>query len=187
MTYMNTTKSKTINNHAPRRTNPARNSLQGKINRAAGRAFEERIDLTFEYYRKRGFALIDKTPEPTKILKKEEGGKFIGVYTKKAQPDYKGTVKGGRTVIFEAKFTSTDRLQATAVTDAQWEYMTIATELGAYCFVIAGFRSGNVYKIPWRIWSRMKDKYGRKYVREEDIEEYKINQTPTGLLMILGD
>lgn len=187
MNYMNTTKSKTINSHAPRRTNPARNSLQGRINRAAGRAFEERIDLTFEYYRKRGFALIDKTPEPTKILKKEEGGKFIGVYTKKAQPDYKGTVKGGRTVIFEAKFTSTDRLQATAVTDAQWEYMTIATELGAYCFVIAGFRSGNVYKIPWRIWSRMKDKYGRKYVREEDIEEYKINQTPTGLLMILGD
>ena len=168
----------------PRRSNPERNSVQGKINRAAGRAFEDRIDLTFEYYKKRGYALIDKTPEPTRIIRKMEGGQFIGVYSHKGQPDYKGTIKGGRTVIFEAKFTATDRLQASAVTETQWEYLTKASELGAWCYILGGFRTGGVYKIPWYVWKGMKEKYGRKYVTEADLEPFRVNISSTGLLMI---
>lgn len=187
MTLKTPQKQTNVVNHAPRRSNPARNSVQGKINRAAGRAFEDRIDLTFEYYKKRGFALVDKTPEPFRVIRREDGGKFLGVYTKQAQPDYKGIMNGGRTVIFEAKFTSTDRLQSTAVTEAQWEYLTRATELGAWCYILGGFRSGNAYKIPWHVWRGMKDRFGRKYVTEADLEEFKINISSTGLLMIFTD
>lgn len=163
----------------------AQHALQGKINRAAGRAFEERIDLTFEFLKKKGKAMIDKTPEPTKIIQKLEGGRFVGVYTKKGQPDYKGILPGGKTVIFEAKFTSTDRLQQSAVTEGQFDYLTKASELGALCYIIGGFRSGNVYKIPWRVWCTMKDRFGRKYVTEDDLEEYIVSNTRAGLLVLV--
>lgn len=184
MTYQSSTRR--VVRKIPDKDKQARNSIQGRINRAAGRAFEERIDLTFEFYRKRGVALIDKTPEPTKIIKKEEGGKFLGVYTKKGQPDYKGILPGGKAVIFEAKFTATDKLHYSMVTDAQIEYMAQATALGAECYILGGFRTGDVYKIPWRVWATMKDRFGRKYVTEDDVEEFKISQSRSGLLVILG-
>ena len=40
--------------------------LQGKLNRARGKEFEGRLDAAFEYYRLRGSALVEKTPEPMK-------------------------------------------------------------------------------------------------------------------------
>ena len=84
--------------------------LLGKIARQKGQYFEQRLDSTFDYYRERGYAEIEKTPEPMKVIKPEGNGRFLACYTKKAQVDYKGTIKGGRTVLFEAKFTATDRL-----------------------------------------------------------------------------
>ena len=100
---------------------------QGKKNREEGRAFEELLDHTFAYYSSKGYAQIDKTPEPFKIIKRLENTRFIGCFAKRAQPDYKGTIKGGRTVIFEAKYTSTDRLTQDRVNDTQAEYMTQAS------------------------------------------------------------
>lgn len=164
----------------------AKNSIQGRINRAAGRGFEERIDIAFDYYRKMGYALIDKTPEPMKVIKREDGGRFIGFFTKKAQPDYKGLVKGGKAVLFEAKFTSTDKMHSGALTDTQIKYLMEASNLGAQCFILVGFKTGNVYKIPWPVWFHMKERFGRKYVKEDDLEEYIVSQTKTGVLMILG-
>lgn len=163
-----------------------RNSIQGRINRAAGRGFEERIDTAFEYYRKMGLALIDKTPEPMKVIKREDGGRFIGFFTKKAQPDYKGLVKGGKAVLFEAKFTSTEKMHSGALTETQIKYLTEAANLGAQCFILVGFKTGNVYKLPWPVWYHMKERFGRKYVTENDLEEYIVSQTKTGVLMILG-
>ena len=80
--------------------------LLGKIARQKGQYFEQRLDSTFDYYRERGYAEIEKTPEPMKVIKPEGNGRFLACYTKKAQVDYKGTLKGGRTVLFEAKFTA---------------------------------------------------------------------------------
>ena len=84
--------------------------LLGKIARQKGQYFEQRLDGSFDYYRDRGYAVIEKTPEPMKVIKPEGSGRFLACYTKKAQVDYKGTLKGGRTILIEAKFTSTDRL-----------------------------------------------------------------------------
>ena len=130
--------------------------------------------------------MIDKTPEPVKIIQRLEGGRFKAVYDKKAQPDYKGTLKGGRSVMFEAKYTSSDRITADRVTEAQWKYLDQAAALGAWCYILAGFSSGNVYKIPWEVWAKMKDFFGRKYVTENDLKQYLVQPEHGSLLMILG-
>lgn len=158
---------------------------QGKKNRAEGQLFEAVLDRTFAYYSEKGYALIDKTPEPFKIIKRLEQMRFIGCFVKRAQPDYKGTIKGGRSVIFEAKYTSTDRITQDRVSDAQWSYMDRATELGARCFVLAGFKSGGIYRIPWPVWSDMKKKFGHKYVTENDLSEYRISKSWNDMLLIL--
>ena len=158
---------------------------QGRKNRAEGQLFEAVLDRTFAYYSEKGYAKIDKTPEPFKIIKRLEHLRFIGCFQKKAQPDYKGTIKGGRTVIFEAKYTDSDRIQQDRVSDAQWSYMEQVTELGARCFVLAGFKSGGIYRIPWPVWSDMKKKFGHKYVTEKDLSEYRISKSWNDMLLIL--
>lgn len=172
------------NRTAGKKAPDPRRQQQGRENRAEGKEFERRIDEAFAYCRSRGSALIDKTPEPTKVIKRMEGGKFVAVIDKKAQPDYKGTIKGGRSVMYEAKFTSTDRLTADRVTDAQAEYLTQAETLGARCYILAGFRSGNVYKIPWREWKNMSAYFGRKYVKETDLQDYLVPEGNFGFLII---
>ena len=67
--------------------------LLGKIARQKGQYFEQRLDGSFDYYRDRGYAVIEKTPEPMKVIKPEGSGRFLACYTKKAQVDYKGTLK----------------------------------------------------------------------------------------------
>ena len=161
------------------------NQKQGKKNREEGQLFEAVLDRTFAYYSEKGYAKIDKTPEPFKIIKRLEYLRFIGCFQKKAQPDYKGTIKGGRTVIFEAKYTSTDRITQDRVSDLQAAYMDQETALGARCFVLAGFKSGGIYRIPWPVWSDMKKKFGHKYVTEDDLSEYRISKSWNDMLLIL--
>ena len=168
----------------PRVQDP-KNREKGKKNRAEGKAFEEILDLTFAYYSAKGYALIDKTQEPMKIIKRLSNVRFIACFLKKAQPDYKGTIKGGRTVIFEAKYTDTDRMTQDRVSDDQADYMDRATQLGARCFVLAGFKNGGVYRIPWIIWRCMKEKFGRKYITEKDIQEYRVSKSWNDMLLIL--
>lgn len=159
--------------------------LLGKIARQKGQYFEQRLDSTFDYYRERGYAEIEKTPEPMKVIKPEGNGRFLACYTKKAQVDYKGTTKGGRTVLFEAKFTATDRLTQDRVIDKQASYMDRHQRLGARCFVVAGFSTDEVYKIPWDDWRRMKELFGRKYVKETDLQNYRVKTAWNGTLFLL--
>lgn len=162
-----------------------RRQLQGRISKAKGKKFEESLDAAFDHYAKLGFAVIEKTPEPMRPIKALEGGKFIAFFEKKAQPDYKGTIKGGRSVMFEAKFTAGDRMEQNRVLREQGECMDRHQRLGAHCFIIAGFASGTVYRIPWLVWSQMKEHFGRKYVTEADLDKYRVPTARNGVLMIL--
>lgn len=164
--------------------NPKR-QLQGLNNRAEGKAFEKLLEKTFDYYALAGYARIDKTPEPMKVLRKLDKGRFIACFEKKAQPDYKGIIKGGRTVIFEAKFTSKDRIAQDAVNDDQAEYLNGAAALGARCYVLAGFKSGTVYRIPWDAWADMKKIFGHKYVTEAELKPYQVGTAWNDRLLIL--
>ena len=105
---------------------------------------------------------------------KDRQGKFTACYTKKAQPDYKGTLKGGRSVVFEAKHTSGDRLEQSVVTDDQRKRLDRHMALGAECFVMVSFGFREFFKVPWAIFRAMKEHYGRKYIKPEDVQEYKV-------------
>ena len=105
--------------------------LLGKIARAKGERFESRLDAAFAYYKKTGFADVEKTPEPMKPIQSLSNGRFIACFVKKAQPDYKGILKGGREIMFEAKFTATDRMEQSRVLPGQCEYMDRHQALGA--------------------------------------------------------
>lgn len=158
----------------------------GAVSKAKGKQFEQRLDASFAYYAQRGYAIIEKTPEPMRPTKALSNGKFIAYFEKKAQPDYKGTLKGGRTVMFEAKFTAADRMEQSRVLQGQADYMERQQSLGARCFVVSGFSSGEVYSIPWEVWSHMKEHFGRKYVTEADLEPYRVYIARNGTLLLLG-
>lgn len=159
--------------------------LLGKIAKQMGQRFEAKLDASFEYYACRGFAIIEKTPEPMRPTKSLGNGKFIAYYEKKAQTDYKGTIRGGRSIIFEAKFTSAGRMEQSRVLENQADYMDRHQVLGARCFVVAGFSTGGVYRIPWEIWRDMKTHFGRKYITEADLEKYRVQTAWNGTLMLL--
>ena len=173
----------------------ARRQWQGQKSRAMGKMFEDRLDRSFAYYKAKGFALVEKTPEPVKVLSRpDKYQRFTACFAKAAQPDYKGTIKGGRTVVFEAKFTwgQDQRIQQDAVKkgkdgeDGQVEYLDRYESLGARCYIVAGFASGAVFRVPWDVWKNMKTLFGRKYVTEADLGKYRVETSWNDVLLLLG-
>ena len=145
--------------------------LQGKLSRERGKSFEETVDIICQVYEKNGFARIEKTPEPMKILKYLDGGKFEAVFEKSAQPDFKGVIKGGRTVVFDAKYTESDRIRYQVLSDFQRETLLEYSQLGAMAFVLVGFSNGKIYKIDINEWNNMKQDFGRLYIKQEELDK----------------
>lgn len=148
--------------------------LIGSRSRSTGAAFEKLIEVSCEVYKSRGLAYIEKTPEPMRpISGADRQGKFTAIYTAAAQPDYKGTLSGGRAVVFEAKHTDSDTMKQERVTPAQAEALRIHYELGALCFVLISIKD-RCFAIPWEVWDNMKQIYGRKYITASDVKEYEV-------------
>ena len=159
-------------------------SFQGRVNHAQGQLFEWRIEAALRRYQQSGEAVVEKTPEPMRPLQRLEGGRFLAVFEKPAQPDYKGTLRGGRAVVFEAKHTSTGRMTQDRVTGEQAKRLDQHQQAGALCFVVCGFGQ-DVYRIPWKLWRSMQSAFGRKYITPQDVEEYRVPQGKGGVLLLL--
>lgn len=138
-----------------------------------GRAFEEDILTACEFYKLQGIAIVNKVNEPYRVVRKLDGGKFIGIHIEHAEPDFKGVLKGGRAVAFEAKYTGKTRIQKNAVTETQEEWLEEQHGMGALSFVCVGIRD-RYFSIPWEVWRDMKDIYGKKYLMPADIPEYEV-------------
>lgn len=147
---------------------------RGKQNHDRGRQLEELVEAACAWYRERNLADIEKTPEPMKILGRQESGRFLACYTRKAQPDFKGTLQGGRAVVLEAKNTDTGRITQDRVSPAQWAALDRHESLGAAVFVLVSFQLERFYRIPWRVWKSMKTAFGRKYAKPEDLEPFAV-------------
>ena len=70
---------------------------------------------------------------------------------------------------------------------APLKYLDQHQALGARCYIIAGFSSGNVYRFPWPVWKDMKKYFGRKYISESDarIISYLVPAMQDGFLLLL--
>lgn len=158
----------------------------GYLNRARGEAFEEQIKTACEYYRYINAADIEKTPEPMKVVEPLGKGRFVCYFEKKAQPDFRGTLKGGRAIMFDAKYTSAGEMHKKEITDEQAKKLTMNQALGGLSFVLVSFgpRDGT-FRIPWKAWLRMKEELGHAYFTPADAVDYKIQIGRTGALMFL--
>lgn len=156
-----------------------RASIQGKRNRTQGLKFEEIIDEACEHYRTMGLAYIEKTPEPMKVIKVLDRrlGRFVAVFTKAAQPDYKGTMAGGQSIVFEAKHTESDRIKQDAITEDQWKALDLHEAMGAITFVLVALDM-SYYRVPWQKWKTMKQDCGHKYMNAADLHPYTLGTWP---------
>lgn len=154
-------------------------ALQGARSRAQGGRLEEQIEASCALLTETGRADISKTPEPMRpVSQPNKTGQFRAVYTKKAEPDFKGVMLGGRAVMFEAKSTGTGRLNKDRVLPEQAKKLDSYEALGAHCFIVATFDGLRMYRIPWTVWRSMKQRYGRSYVTEPDLKEYAVRFGP---------
>lgn len=151
-----------------------RQQEKNRRNNAQGQHFEREVLAGCKMYQQYGIATIDKTPEPFKVTKKNhKTGEFTGRFSKHAQPDFQGTLHGGRSIVFEAKQTSKDRINRNVLTDTQMEVLEKHNRLGALCGVCVNIQD-DFFFVPWNEWRDMKEMYGRQYLKAEDIEEYKV-------------
>ncbi len=150
-----------------------RTRLQNMMNNAQGGIFENLIKAGCVIYRHKRRAEIDKVPEPFRVTKKHANGLFTGRFIAPAQPDFSGTLAGGRAIHFEAKFTTTAQLKRAVLTDEQMERLDGHTEIGAVTGVCVGIQD-KFFFVPWGVWKNMKEIYGRQYVTAGDIEEYRV-------------
>lgn len=163
----------------------ARQSLTGRQNRIAGEHFEKMIEASLLWYEDRGEAAIQKTPEPMKPLRAPNNrGQFLACFTKSAQPDFQGTLRGGRSVVFEAKHTEGDKIEYNRLTDEQIERLEKHSRLGAIAFVMVSLGLQDFYRVPWPIWRNMKEIYGRKHMKKADLEPFRV-QFFSGVLKLL--
>lgn len=142
--------------------------------RAVGLHFEDMIDAACRFYEEKKVAVIEKTPEPMKPIKNIGGGRFISYFEKKAQPDYKGTLEDGRSIVFEAKHSGEDRIAQSRLTKEQIDRLEKHSKLGAKTFILISINLQSFYRVPFYIWQDMKKNYGHKHMTLEELQPFKI-------------
>jgi penicillin-binding protein-related factor A (putative recombinase) len=157
----------------PQRKKNPMNQIRGRVNNAQGYIFENEIKKACQIYSQQGRAEIDKTPEPFRVLKKRPDGKFTGCFTALAQPDFQGTLASGKSIVFETKYTTADRIERGVLTQNQMETLEAHHTMGAAAFVVFGIGS-SFFTMPWVYWRDMKQYYGRQYVMPEDLAKWQV-------------
>ncbi|MCI6496639.1 MAG: Holliday junction resolvase RecU [Anaeromassilibacillus sp.] len=149
-----------------------------------GARLEESVRLVCELYRKRGVAVIDKTPEPIRQLgKMDKKGHFKACRDKKAQPDFKG-VHMGMAICFDTKATESDRFQLSNVTPWQFEYLSDYRKSGGAAFILLKIKS-EVFILDIKRVNNL-TALGIKSVRPEDFTEDEKVDTSKGYVDFLG-
>ena len=160
-------------------------SQRGLQSKRAGEHFENLIVTSLNWYKDKGVAYVEKTPEPMRPLRPpNQQGQFLACYIKAGQPDFKGTLTGGRAVVFEAKHTDSDRIEQSRLTDEQVESLSIHHGLGAAAFVLVSVGLQDFFRVPWEVWRNMKDIYGHKHMKLAELEPYRV-QYIAGVLKLL--
>ncbi|MGF9958434.1 Holliday junction resolvase RecU [Bacillus mycoides] len=142
-----------------------------------GMAFEKLINLSNEMYQRGRVALINKRPNPVKVLKMVYGRVKDGYYESKSTVDYDGVYKG-RAIAFEAKSTNEiNRFDLKNIARHQLDYLEKAEKMGAICFFLIGFsKDKSVFLVPLSViqaYVRMSQQpKGKKSIPRADFDIY---------------
>lgn len=161
------------------------NQIRGARNRASGEYFENYINASCVYYSTNEIAEIEKTPEPMKVIQNLGHGMFKAVFTKTAQPDYKGILSDGTSIMFDAKHTTADRIEKKALSEDQEESLLKYSKMNGLAFVLVSINYERVFRIPISVWVNMKAIFGRQYMKVEEMEKYEVHYNPMGVLDFL--
>lgn len=103
-----------------------------------GAVLERLIDMTNTQYRNKGIADIRKVPTPVQITKHH--GRTVTGYTQKGEwVDYVG-IRDGRTIVFDAKETSSrTSFPLNNVSEHQYELLKSWHQKGAHAFLLVSF------------------------------------------------
>ena len=119
-------------------------SLLSAANR--GMSLEEDINLSNDFYREAGLALINKRPTPINIVKVDysHGARITDAYfEKQSTTDYNGVYKG-RYIDFEAKNTkSTTSFPLSNISEHQIVHLKNVLKHGGIAFFIISFQMKN--------------------------------------------
>ena len=164
-----------------------------------GHDFEEAIRQACLLYANQGRAKVEKTPEPFRVLEKREDGIFVGRFIAHAQPDFQGTLDGGRSIIFEAKYTTTDAMKRDVLTETQMETLERHHRCGALaetqmetlerhhrCGALAAVCVGiqdRFFFVPWPVWRDMKEAFGHMSVSAAELEDFRVRFTGAVLFL----
>lgn len=163
--------------------------IAGRRSHAAGNLFEQMLNASCRYYREKRMAIVEKTPEPMHLLKpygERSRGQYIACFEKQAQPDYKGVLCDGTAIIFEAKHTDSDRITESVITETQRQNLDDFAKMGAQCFVIVSIGFQSFYRVPWELFRDMKNRYGRKFMKIEELKPYELKQNKGTVLILEG-
>lgn len=139
-------------------------SKKNKAARNEGDSFEKMITDACAYYFDREYADIEKTPEPFKVIgRTNSGNKFIGYYERKAQPDFKGTIKGGKSIVFDAKSTITEKIAVSVLSDEQRKHLILHDRLGAKSGVLMCFSFRYFFFVPIKTFLNAKELNGHAH------------------------
>lgn len=146
-------------------------SASNRATRAEGRMFEESILRACEVYKANGTAVINKVPEPRRVVGRTGGRSSLMICCneKKSDPDFEGSVSpDGRCIIFDAKATHKDRMEKIVLTEHQREIMEAHFACGSDCYIAISFDFKAYYFLPYALWRDMKEVFGRQYILPED-------------------
>lgn len=152
-------------------------SFRSLKNNAQGHFFEMAIEQACNYYREKGIANIHKTPEPFRVLKKIQGGRFTGQFIKRAEPDFKGVFMTGQAIVFECKYTSKDKIQKSVLSEnqnAELERNNNLKCITAVCICFAEGLAERYFFVPFDVWLNMEKYFGKKSVTAEDLKSFEI-------------
>ena len=95
-------------------------------------------------------------------------------------------MKGGTGIMFEAKHTDSDRIRQNVVTDTQWESLDIYEKFGAHCYVMVSLGLTKFYRVPWATWKKMKELFCHKFMTEQELEPYRLQEKQCTILILEG-
>lgn len=138
-----------------------------------GKNFEKSVLMACDYYRDNNLADISKVDESFRVIRLMGNGRFIGQFTRKANPDFEGTLAGGKSICFECKYTSKDRIIKSVITKYQGEVLERKFMLGGKVGVVCGIQE-SFFFVPWKVWRNLEGVYGKKTVFADDLAKYEV-------------